>query len=206
MRLHYHPLSPYSRKAAVAIALRGDAAELRSITLGAGELRSAAFLEISPFGKIPVLETAEGPLIESTSIIEYLEERGPRVLLPAGSERVARHFDRLGDLYLVAQVAQLWWEPDTEGGKEAPEVARRAWALFEPRVTHNDFVCGRRFTLGDLGAAIATDYFERLGVVPSRAIREWRRRCFAMPEMAESLEAALPFVSSTLGGRAHAVS
>ena len=47
------------------------------------------------------------PVIESTSIIELWEERGPRVLLPEGKERIARHYDRLGDHYLIAPVASL---------------------------------------------------------------------------------------------------
>jgi glutathione S-transferase len=205
MRLHYHPLSPYSRKASTAIAMRKDDIALRVIELGKGELESAAFREISPFGKMPVLETRAGPIIESTSIIEYLEEMGPRLLLPQNVERIARHFDRLGDLYLIAPVAALWWEPESEQGKAAESVARTCWPLFENALRTHPFVTGGSFTMGDLAGAIGTDYFMRLGVTPSDAVRAWRDRCFAIPEMRASLESALPFVESTLGVRVHMV-
>jgi len=201
MKLHYHPLSPFSRKASVAVAMRNDPVELVSIKLGEGALDHPEFRAISPFGKIPVLETPEGPLIESTSIIEYLEERGPRVVLPPTEERIARHFDRLADLYLIAPVAALWWTPESDEGKSAEATARSAWALFESRLRGREFVAGGRFSLGDLGGAIATDYFERLGVAPTASIRAWRRRCFEVPAMAAALEAAMPFVRRTLGAR-----
>lgn len=197
-RLHYHPLSPYSRKVSTAIALRGDAVELRTIELGTGALARPEFLALSPFGKMPVFESDdEGPIIESTSIIEYLEEKGPRVLLPAGSERIARHFDRLGDLYLIEPMAAWFWERASPAGQAAPERARRAFALFEARLAGRAFVCGETFSLGDLGAAIAADYLEREGVALPPAIAQWKERCFALPAMRDSLAAALPFVEAT---------
>jgi glutathione S-transferase len=193
-RLHYHPLSPYSRKAYVAGLVRGEQFERAVIELGTGALERPEFLAISPFGKMPVLETAEGPIIESTSIIEHWEERGPRKLIPPGHERVVRHFDRIGDLYLVDPVSVLWWEPESAPAKKAPDTARRAWRLFENRLAGRAFVAGDTFSLGDLGASIATDYFVRLGVEPSAAIRGWCERCMAVPEMKRALEEALPYV------------
>jgi len=201
MRLHYHPLSPFSRKVAVAIAMRGDAVEHCAIQLGAGALRTPEFLALSPFGKIPVLETPDGPLCESTSIIDYLEERGPRVLLPAGCERLARHFDRLGDLYLIEPVAVWFWERDTDAGRAAPDRARAAWSVFAHQLRDRPFVCGGQFTLGDLAGAIASDYFEREGVALPAAIAAWRDRCMAIPAMQASLQAALPFVEATRPAR-----
>ena len=194
MRLHYHPLSPYSRKAAVAVAMLGAPVEMTVIELGSGGLRRPEFLAISPFGKMPVLETDNGPVIESTSIIELLEETFGPLLLPAGTERIARQFDRLGDLYLTEPVAALWWEPETPAGQAAGSVAAKAWTLLERQLAGRAFVVGDRFTLGDLSAAIATDYLERLGVRPPDAIVAWRERCFAIPAMAQSLAAAMPFV------------
>ena len=196
--LHYHPLSPYSRKVSSAVRLRGDDVELRPIDLGTGALRTPEYLALSPFGKMPVLVTDdEGPLIESTTIIEYLEHKGPRRLLPEGHERVARHFDRLGDLYLIEPVALWFWQRKSEAAASAPETARSAWKLFATRLEGRRFVCGDALTLGDIGAAIATDYFEREGVEPPPAIRAWKDRCFEIPAMRDEREAALPFVEST---------
>jgi glutathione S-transferase len=203
MLLHYHPLSPYSRKVSTALALRGDRVELKQIELGKGALQEPAFLAVSPFGRLPILETDAGPLIETTSIIEWLEEQGPRVLLPPGQERIARHFDRIGDLYLMDPMAALWWRPESDQGRGAERTAKQAWALLERQLDGRPFVAGSAFSLGDLSAAIATDYFERLGVKAPSHIRAWTARCFEVPAMASSLEAAVPWVRRVLGVRAH---
>ena len=113
MRLHYHPLSPYSRKVTIAVAMRKDPIELVQIQLGGGALKKPEFLAMSPFGKMPVLETPDGPIYESTSIIELLEEAGPRVLLPDATKRLARHWDRIADHYLLPPYATLFWEAST---------------------------------------------------------------------------------------------
>ncbi len=126
MRLHHHPLSPYSRKVTIAVAMRKDPIELVEIQLGGGALKKPEFLAMSPFGKMPVLETPDGTIFESTSIIELLEENGPRVLLPDGLERLARHWDRISDHYLLPPYATLFWEAGTPKAEEARRTVKTA--------------------------------------------------------------------------------
>ena len=188
MKLYYHPLSPYSRKARAALLHREDPHEVEIIDVRAGGLGSAAFLALSPFGKMPVLVTDDGPLIESSSIIEWLEERGPRRLLPRGTERVARHWDRLADLYLMEPQSTLFFQPNTEAATEARETAHKAWKLFADRLETRPFVCGDLFTMGDLSGAIATAYLERLGEEPPSVVRAWRERIYALPGLVQATE------------------
>lgn len=204
MILHYHATSPYSRKPLVAVLHRGDAVERRPVDVFTGALRTETFRALSPFGKIPVLETPEGPIIESTSIIEYLEERGPRVLLPPGSERIARHFDRLGDLYLLESQGTIWFQPRTEDAARAErETVPAAFGLFMRQLADGrPFVAGDTFTLGDLSGAIASDYLVRLGVAVPEPIRAWTDRCFALPAMKAALEEAQPGIAFLLARRA----
>ncbi len=190
MRLHFHPLSPYSRKAMVAVRLRGDAVELQEVDPFSRGLRTAEFVALSPYGKMPVLETSEGSICESTSIIEYLEERGPAVMLPPGRQRLARHWDRLADLYLMAPMAELFWRRDTPLGLKAPAVCRKTWGLLAQQLADRDFVCGDAFSLGDLSAAIASDYLVRLGLEPPAPVAAWLQRCLAVPAMAWTVELA----------------
>jgi glutathione S-transferase len=82
-----------------------------------GHAPEEEFLAISRFGKLPVLETPDGP------IIEYLEDRAPRVLLTTANERLARQYDRIGDLYLIAHMAVMFWERDGEEAKKTPAIA-----------------------------------------------------------------------------------
>ncbi len=200
-RLHYHPVSPYSLKARIATLHRADAVDFQVVDVRGGGLRSPEFRALSPFGKMPVLETAEGPVIESTSIIELLEEQGPRVLLPQGQERVARHFDRLGDLYLIDPMSALWWRPGSPEAQSAPATAATAWALFARQLQGRAFICGSALSLGDLSGAIGTEYLERLGVTAPEPVRAWKERCFAVPALARVREEAAPIMSAMLAAR-----
>ena len=202
MRLHYHPLSPYSRKVVIAIQHRGDAIEMTQIQLGGGALKRPEYLAMSPFGKMPALETPDGPLFESTSIIELLEERGPRKLLPENHQREARHWDRIADHYLVAPYATLFWEAGTPQAETARQTVKTAYDVLAQRLASSPFLACDTFTLGDIGAALVVDGLSHEGVsVPSK-LKPWLERCFSIEAMRSSREAALPFVESTRPMRA----
>src|SRR6476660_6564093 len=151
MRLHYHPLSSYSRKAAIGIGLRGDPIELVVVDAMAGELKSARFTAMNPFAKMPVLEldgADGGHVFESTSILEYLEERGPRRLIPDDGAHRVRHFDRLGDLYLLDPIGKYFWDKSDAAREKAETVCAKAWSLWErERADGRPFMCGEAITL-----------------------------------------------------------
>src|SRR5580693_6324944 len=160
MRLHYHPLSSYSRKVAIGIGLRGDAVELHTLDVFAGELKTEAFRAKNPFGKMPVLELDDGTtLFESTSILEYLEERGPRRLLPQGQERRARHLVRLVDMYLLTPIGKFFWDKSVETREAAEKSSKAAWAIWMRELDDGrKFLCGDEITLPDLSAAVGAHY------------------------------------------------
>lgn len=197
MRLHYHPLSPYSRKVVIAIQHRGDPIELAQITLGSGALKRPEYVALSPFGKMPALETPDGPLYESTSIIELLEERGPRKLIPESAQREVRHWDRIADHYLLPPYATLFWEAQTPQAESARQTVKTAYEVLGKRLEKRPFLAGETFTLGDIGAAIAVDGLAHEGIAVPSALRGWLDRCHAIEAVRASREAALPFVEST---------
>ncbi len=198
MRLHYHPLSSYSRKTAIGVGLRGDPVELHVLDVFAGDLKREAFLAMSPFGKMPALETDEGAVCESTSIIEYLEARGPRRLIPVGQETRARHFDRLGDLYLLDPVGRFFWDKSDEVRAKAVTTTGTAWALWERELADGrPFLCGDEITLADLSAAVAAHYARTEDLPLPDAIARYHERLEAHPVLAASSAAAAPFVEAT---------
>jgi glutathione S-transferase len=201
MRLHYHPLSSYSRKVAIGVGLRGDPIELVTIDVMAGGLKTPAHLAMNPFGKMPVLETLderEPAIFESTSILEYLEERGPRRLIPVGQERRARHFDRLGDLYLLGPIGAFFWEKTDATRAAAVTTMGKAWQIWERELADGRaFLCGAEITLADLSAAVAAHYAETEGLALPPAIQRYRERLEANPVLQRSRDAAMPFVEAT---------
>ena len=206
MLLRYHPLSSYSRKVALAMDLRGDTIEKVAVDAFAGELKSEGVLSLNPFGKMPVLETDAGPIYESTSIIEYLEERGPRVLLPLEHERRCRHFDRLGDLYLLDAIGKFFWNKQEETKKTSFATLDRAWGVWEQELSDGrDFMCGEVITLADVGATIAAHYCITEEYPLSPAIQAYFSRLCTHPAVAASNEAAAPFVEFTRSMRYPAI-
>jgi glutathione S-transferase len=75
--------SPFTRRVAIALALKGYTFEHRAWSVGADFDR---IREYSPLGRVPVLVLDDGDvLVESSSILDWLEhEAGGDGLLPAG--------------------------------------------------------------------------------------------------------------------------
>jgi glutathione S-transferase len=79
--------SPFTRRVAIALALRGISFEHRAWSVGADFDR---IREYSPLGRVPVLVLDDGPaLVESSSILDWIEHEtpGPALLPPGGPER-----------------------------------------------------------------------------------------------------------------------
>lgn len=200
MRLHHHPLSSYSRKTTIGIGLRGDDIALVELDPLNGGLRDPAFLALSPFGKMPVLELEGGAVFESTSILEHLEALGPRRLIPvepALAQR-ARHYDRLGDHYLLEPIGAFFWSKSPEVREKTVTTMNRAWALWARELADGRaFLCGDAITLADLSAAVAADYALTEGVGLPDAITPYYERLYANPVLRASHDAAMFFVEAT---------
>ena len=72
----------------IALNLKGLAVEQRrSIHLRKGEQRAPDYLELNPYGLVPLLVVGNRRMAQSLAIIEYLEEKHPLPpLLPPGAE------------------------------------------------------------------------------------------------------------------------
>lgn len=199
--LWYHPTSPYSRKVAVGIRLRGDDVELRLVDVPAGEHRSDAFRAVSPFGKMPVLLGADGgSAFESTSILERLEARGPEVLIPRERALAVRHWDRVGDLYLLEPQGVLFF--GTGDAAEARATAATALGLLERELADGrPFLAGDAPTLADLSTSIGADQLSLLGEPLPAGVVPWLERMRALPAMAEERALGLPLTEVLLARR-----
>ncbi len=76
MKLYGIPISPFVRKARVALELKGLKYEMDNIYPGT---KTTEYLAISPLGKIPALEDGNTIICDSNVIIEYLEEQYPSI-------------------------------------------------------------------------------------------------------------------------------
>lgn len=124
---------------------------------GIAALKSPEYLKLNPFGKIPTLETAQGAIIESTVICEYLDDTaGGAKLMPADAfERArVRMLGQITDHYLLS----LWRALAANinpANRDQAQVATTMMALraavgqLETFMGEGPFAVGRTLSLGD---------------------------------------------------------
>ena len=117
----------------------------------------------SPLGKVPYVITDEGPISESTVILEYVEERYPeKPLMPASPYEAAqvRELLRYIELHLEL-VARNLYPQAFFGGQVSdklkdtlrPQLEKNI-AAFGRLAKFSPFVAGEHFTLADCAAAV----------------------------------------------------
>lgn len=84
MKLHGYWRSSAAYRVRIGLNLKGLVYEQQSYDLRVGAHRQEAFLALAPQGLVPALATDEGVFVQSTAILEWLEEYAPLPpLLPA---------------------------------------------------------------------------------------------------------------------------
>jgi len=201
--LHSHPLSSYCHKALIALYEAGTPFEARMVDLGDPAGR-AAFLALSPFGKIPALrDEARGRTVYETSIIiEYMDQHypGAQPLLPADTEERldVRLWDRVFDLYVqgpmgaaVAGViaGRTDVDPAAIGSLDA------AYEHIERHMEGRTWAVGDAFSMADCAAAPALFYARYVSPLASRfpAVAAYFERLVARPSVARVLVEARPY-------------
>lgn len=77
LTLHGYWRSSAAYRVRLALGLKGLAYDSVSHDLRTGAQRDDGYRRLQPQGLVPVLETEDGPLIQSPAILEWLEERYP---------------------------------------------------------------------------------------------------------------------------------
>jgi glutathione S-transferase len=152
--LHYWP---DSASQALRIVLRLTGAPFSEILIDreAGVLDSAAYRALQPLGKIPALETPDGPVFETAAILLYLAERHPGLApMPGDAQRGAfLSWLSFTAFNLHAPLLSVFY-PDRVASA-AEDVAARAAALLKAN-----------FAVLDAMAAQAPDWLQGPKVLP----------------------------------------
>jgi glutathione S-transferase len=155
LRLHGFPVSNYANMVQLALLEKGMEFEYVHCVPDQG----AAFLAISPRGKVPVLETPDGFLNEASVILEYIEETGPgRPLLPR--EPYARAYVRslMKEIELYVELpARACFAEAFFGGKVSHSIREKSrdelaagFATLKRHGRFAPYVAGPEFTLADI--------------------------------------------------------
>jgi len=177
-------------RARLALRYAGQRVELREVALRA---KPAELLALSPKATVPVLQLADGRLLEQSLEIMHwaLARHDPEGWLSAGSaaaqqELIALNdgpFKRLLDAYKYPQR-----QPAGAGGEPAREAALSLLLLpLEQRLQRQDFLLAARPGLADMAllsfvrqfAQVDTGWFEQQAPLPR--LRAWLQGLLAGP-------------------------
>lgn len=133
-----------------------------TIDLRKGEHKTAEFLALNPYGKIPVLVDGDAVIAESAAICSYLAEKYPdKHLIPEpGSVERAHYYQWL--FFCMAELEPYLWAIQKhtvlypkarrlpEAIKLAGEEYRDNVKALADRVESNDFILGEAFSVADI--------------------------------------------------------
>lgn len=202
MRLYAHPFSSYSQKVLIALYENATPFEYRNLEDPAA---SAELASHWPLKRFPMLVDQGRTILESTTIIEHLQNHHPGAvrLIPDGDAGVeVRMLDRVLDNYVMTPMQkivgdQLRPEPDRDsyGVTEARGVLDRIYAWLDERLGGRTWIAGDRFTLADCAAAPSLFYADWAHPIPltHASLRSYRARLLAHPSVARAVDEARPY-------------
>ncbi|HUD93407.1 glutathione S-transferase family protein [Sphingobium sp.] len=208
MIIHGARPSPFVRKVIVFAAEKGISIEVRPAGFGRGD---PAFMQASPFGKMPALEDGDFLISDSTAIITYMDALHPEPnLIPTEPKARARTiwYEEFGDTIAQAAGAQLFFNrvvgkalkmphdpalADTAEAEKMPPL----YDYLESVLPDSGWLVEDRFTLADIAAAcplINVCYCSK-GLTGERwpKVVAWLEKIRARPSFADAMtqEAAI---------------
>ena len=154
MKLYTGDLSPYSAKVRMQIYAMG----IDDIKF---ELPASFFMgklsEVSPLGRIPVLEVEDGIIPESEVISEYLDDLYPDRALAGATPRIkaeVRLLSRIADIYLMNNIFMALPQINRKTRVDAVRdllmgQVRRGMGALEKHIGTGDFAVGDTLTRAD---------------------------------------------------------
>lgn len=201
-----HPFSSYTWKALIALYEKALPFDFKPIGPDHPD-HGAELTALWPLGKFPVLEDDGLVLIESSIIIEHLDQRYPETdqLIPWEDEDAldVRFMDRVFDNHVMTPTSAIVAEhlpfitptPNPARIDRAKAALDTIYAWLEERLERADWACGAAFTLADCAAAPALFYADWVHEIPARfaRLRGYRARLLARPSVARCVEEARPY-------------
>ena len=173
IKLHGFSSSNYYNVPKLALLEKGiEFEEVVSYT-GVGPTYKPEYLDKSPLGKVPALETSEGFISESRAILEYIERAFPEPsLLPASPFGVGKvqELSQFIELYFELVARRLipnllgGSEPDPTVLSEVETSINKAVAALPKLSNFEQFAYGDQFTLADIAVILNLPIVRGVGV------------------------------------------
>jgi glutathione S-transferase len=197
LKLHYHPLSTYSRRVLIALGEKHIPFEPVVINMEARKHRDAAYLALNPYGRVPTLEDEGLLLYESTAILNYLEARHPSpALVPADLRdraRVDMHM-KLCDLQMTRQAGTIIFPkrflPKDRWNVAAISAAKaeieKHLGILDAELRGKTYLVAEQFTLADLCYLPFVEFLPLMEIEAPPSVSAWVERLLARPSAQDS--------------------
>jgi len=202
LALYAHPFSSYCWKVQIALWEMGLPFDYRSLE---DPENGAAFQQLAPMGKMPILVDDDEVLFETSIMIEHLQLRFPDTmrLIPADAQAAleVRFLDRVSDNYLMSPMQAVVANALRDEASRSPAAVDAAYAqLDRAYVWWNDHMDARTwaagdFSLADCATAPALFYADWVRPIPEplSALKAYRARLLARPTVSRAVEEARPY-------------
>jgi glutathione S-transferase len=198
LRLYSHPFSSYCQKVLIAFWENGIPFEYRHLEEPGASEELASLWSLRKF---PVLVDGGKTVIESSIIIEYLDQHhpGPVRLLPRDPDAAleVRFMDRFFDNHVMAAMQKPVFEAlKTDGSRkeeamaEARSALDAAYAWLERRLADRTWAAGNDFTMADCAAAPSLFYADWVHEIAPTfpRLRRYRAQLLGRPSFARAVE------------------
>ncbi|MEO5757775.1 MAG: glutathione S-transferase family protein [Mesorhizobium sp.] len=207
LTLYFHPLASFCWKPLIALYENDTPFNPVIVDLGDEESR-AAFLKISPSGKMPALDdhARNCTVLESTMVIEYLAAHYPGAveLVPADVDLAiqVRQADRFYDFYVQEPMQEIVGDrlrpqgsTDPFGVEQARDQLRNSYAIIEQDMQAKTWATGETFTMADCAASPALFYANKVEPMGDRypAVKRYHDQLLQRPSFARVVEEAQPY-------------
>jgi len=188
LTLYRFPLSGHAHRAELFLSLLGLPAQLVDVDLRQGAHKRPEFLELNPFGQVPVLRDGEAVIADSTAILVYLARQYAPDWLPSDPLEAAQVQRWLSAASgpIAAGPARARLITVFGARYNAEETIAQAHALLrvvESELAGRAWLVGERPSIADIAAYtyIAHAPEGNVDLSPYPALRAWLQRIEALP-------------------------
>ena len=197
IRLHYHPMSTYSRRARIALLEKQIPHELIVVDMAARKHRDPAYLALNPYGRVPAIQADDFVLYESTAILNYLEAMYPQQPLltadPLEHALVDMHM-KLCDIQMARQTGAIIFPKrflpkerwDEKVMAQAKSEIESHLGILEHELTGKQYLVAGRYTLAEVCYTPFVQFLALMEITPPPAVTRWVEQMLTRPSAVQT--------------------
>lgn len=205
LTLYGHPFSSYTWKVLIPLYENGVTFALANVDPSNPGVYER-LTEMWPVARFPLLVDGDQPVMESSAIIEHLQNRypGPSPMIPADADAAVevRMLDRIFDNQVMGQMQRVVNDAlrpperrDDVEVAEAKAMLDKIYGWLDQWLAGREWAAAGQFSLADCAAAPSLFYADWVHEIAPGfgALRAYRARLLARPSVARAVDEARPY-------------